>query len=122
VDTPGLGRADMGDAEDLARLIAGHPEIDTHLVLPASMRPADLECAIDRYGIFGPRKLLFTRMDETSVYGPLVNQAARRELPLSFLATGQQIPDDLEPAAKSRLVELIAGIVPTGLRSKGAAA
>jgi flagellar biosynthesis protein FlhF len=122
VDTPGLGRADMEDAEDLARLIATHPEIDTHLVLPASMRPADLERAIDRYAVFEPRKLLFTRMDETSTYGLLVSQAARRELPLSFLATGQQIPDDLEVATKPRLAELVAGTVRSAVRSRGAAA
>ena len=42
IDTPGLRRGEMEDGADLARLIATHPEIDTHLVLPASMKPADL--------------------------------------------------------------------------------
>jgi flagellar biosynthesis protein FlhF len=107
IDTPGLSHAGMEDAEDLARFLATHPEIDTHLVLPASMRSADLARTIDRYAIFGPRKLLFTRLDETSQFGTLISEARRRSLPLSFLATGQQIPEDLEPAEKSRLVELV---------------
>ena len=114
IDTPGLAANEMEDGEDLARLIASHPEIDTHLVLSASMKPADLARVIDRYEIFQPKKLLFTRLDETDRYGALVSEAARRSLPISFLGTGQQIPDDLEPASK----ELIADRVRQGHQSE----
>ena len=82
IDTPGLARADMEDAGDLAHFLATHPEIDTHLVLPASMRSADLARTVDLYDVFAPRKLLFTRIDETSQYGNLINEAHRRSLPL----------------------------------------
>lgn len=110
IDTPGLAKGEMEDGEDLARLIATHPEIDTHLVLPASMKLADMARVIERYAMFQPKKLLFTRLDETDRYGALINEAARRSLPLSFLATGQQIPDDIEPATKARLAELVTGV------------
>ena len=107
IDTPGLGQNEMEDGADLAHLIASHPEIDTHLVLSASMKPADLARVIERYEMFRPRKLLFTRIDETDRYGAMVSQAARRSLPISFLAAGQHIPDDLEPATKTGLAELV---------------
>ena len=107
IDTPGLAPAETGDAAELAASIAGDPEIETHLVLQASMKPADLDRAIERYKIFRPAKLLFTHLDETGRYGALVSAAARHSLPISFLTAGQQIPDDLEPATKARLVELI---------------
>jgi flagellar biosynthesis protein FlhF len=109
IDTPGLAVGEMEDGADLARLIASHPEIDTHLVLSASMKPADLSRVIDRYEIFQPKKLLFTRVDETDRYGALVSEAARRSLPISFLATGQQIPDDLEPASKELIADRVRG-------------
>jgi flagellar biosynthesis protein FlhF len=109
IDTPGLGRNEMEDGADLAHLIASHPEIDTHLVLSASMKPADMARVIDRYEMFQPKKLLFTRIDETERFGAIVSEASRRSLPVSFLTTGQQIPDDLEPATKERLAALIAG-------------
>ncbi|HML18651.1 MAG TPA: GTPase [Bryobacteraceae bacterium] len=109
IDTPGLAKGEMEDGADLARLIATHPEIDTHLVLAASMKPADMAQVIERYEIFAPKKLLFTRIDETDRFGALINEAARRSLPISFLATGQQIPDDIEPATKDRLAELVLG-------------
>jgi flagellar biosynthesis protein FlhF len=109
IDTPGLAGGEMEDGMDLARLIASHPEIDTHLVLSASMKRADLARVIERYEVFQPKKLLFTRMDETERYGAIVSEAARRNLAVSFLATGQTIPDDLEAADKSRLAGLILG-------------
>jgi flagellar biosynthesis protein FlhF len=110
IDTPGLATSEMEDGADLAKLIATHPEIDTHLVLSASMKPADLARVIDRYQIFQPKKLLFTRLDETDRYGALVSEAARRSLPISFLATGQLIPDDLEPAVKESIANKVRGI------------
>lgn len=124
LDTPGLASADLEDGADLARLIANHAEIDTHLVLSASMKPADLARVIERYEIFQPKKLLFTRIDETSSYGAIVSEAARHGLPVSFLTTGQQIPDDLEPATKVRLAELVMGpaTADTVHRTVGAAA
>jgi flagellar biosynthesis protein FlhF len=125
IDTPGLAVREMEDGADLARLLASHPEIDTHLVLPASMKPSDMARVIERYEIFLPKKLLFTRMDETDHYGALVSEAARRSLPISFLADGQRIPEDLEPASKARLMELILGVGPgmeAAQRSLGVAA
>ena len=109
IDTPGLASGEMEDGADLARLISSHPEIDTHLVLSASMKPADLSRVVDRYQVFQPKKLLFTRLDETERYGALVSEAARRALPISFLATGQQIPDDLEPASKELIANKVRG-------------
>ena len=122
IDTPGLGRAAMQDGAGLADLIAAHPEIDTHLVLPASMRPADLSEAIDRYQAFRPAKLLFTRLDEAGRFGMLINESARRSLPVSFLAAGQQIPDDLEPATREKLSALVYGKASAEPRTMGATA
>ena len=58
------------------------------------------------------QKLLFTRLDETERFGALVNEAARRSAALSFLATGQQIPDDLEPATKEWIRALVLSASP----------
>jgi len=64
---------------------------------------------VNRYLVFGAKKLLFTRLDETETYGPILNEAVRTGLPISFLATGQQVPEDLEAATKARIIELLLG-------------
>jgi flagellar biosynthesis protein FlhF len=122
IDTPGLAPQEMEDGAGLAKLLGSHPEIDVHLVLPATMKRGDLARTADRYSMFRPAKLLFTRLDETATFGPLVSEAARLDLPISFLATGQQIPDDLEPATAERLAQLIAGAPVAAVAGRSAGA
>jgi flagellar biosynthesis protein FlhF len=107
IDTPGFGPRDFDAAEELARFLASRPDIDTHLVLTASMRSADLSRVVDRYEVFRPAKLLFAKLDETGTFGPILNQVVRTGKPVSFLAAGQQIPEDLEPATKERVLDLL---------------
>jgi flagellar biosynthesis protein FlhF len=118
IDTPGLCRSEMEAAEDLATVLAAHrPVIDTHLVLPASMRAADLRLVSEQYSIFHPRKLLFTRLDETETFGPILSRSTRLGIPVSFLSWGQRIPEDLEPASVDRLLDLmLASAAPAGLK------
>jgi flagellar biosynthesis protein FlhF len=118
IDTPGYGPKEMDSAWDLARFLATHPLIDTHLTLTPSMKSADLSRVVDRFEIFRPRKLLFTRLDETESFGSILNEAARTRKPVSFLTFGQRIPEDLEAATKSRIVELLL----TGRTAQAAAA
>ena len=105
IDTPGLTRDEMD--EDLAQTIAQLPDLDTHLVLPASMRTPDLKRAAEQYSIFKPDKLLFTRLDETQTFGPILSQTVRMELPVSFVSRGQRIPEDLEAATEEMLLALL---------------
>jgi flagellar biosynthesis protein FlhF len=109
IDTPGLSRDEMEMLEDWANVLAGHPGIDMHLVLPASMRTADLKRVASQYGIFRPSKLLFTRLDETETLGPILSLSIRMEKPISFFSFGQRIPEDLEPASQDTLLDLILG-------------
>jgi flagellar biosynthesis protein FlhF len=107
IDTQGYAAGDMDDAAELARFLAGDPGVETHMVAAASMRSEDLSRVIDRFEIFSPAKLIFTRLDETSSFGAMVSESVRTGKPVSFLAAGQQIPEDIEPATVSRLLERV---------------
>ncbi len=109
IDTPGYGPKDMENATSLAANLAQHSDIDIHLVLSASMKPADLSAVVDRFAVFQPHKLLFTRLDETQTFGPILNETSRTGKPVSFLCGGQQIPDDLEAATEHRVADLLIG-------------
>lgn len=109
IDTPGLGSRDQDAMAELAGLLAGRAgiDIDIHLTLSASMKPADLREAIARYERLRPAKLLFTRLDETSSPGTVASEAIRTAMPVSFLANGQQIPEDLLEAGREQILDLI---------------
>ena len=107
IDTPGLASPELDAMPGLGRFLSTRPDIDTHLVLPASMKSVDLARVVDSFEIFGAQRLLFTRLDETGSFGPILNQAVRMGRPLSFFANGQRIPEDLEAASRAALVEWI---------------
>jgi flagellar biosynthesis protein FlhF len=109
IDTPGLGLAETVDYSRLAQFMATRPDIDTQLVVSSSMKSADLSRVVDSYETFRPQRLIFTKLDETGSFGPILNEAVRTGKPLSFFTDGQRIPEDLEAATKSRLTELILG-------------
>jgi flagellar biosynthesis protein FlhF len=107
IDTPGLCRGEIENYEELAKFLAAYPGMDTHLVLPASMRAADLKRVARQYAVFKPRKLLFTRLDETETFGPILSQSVRMDTPLSFFSAGQRIPEDLQPATADFVLDLV---------------
>lgn len=107
IDTPGHALHDLDRAAESARFLASRPDIDIHLVLPASMRAADLARIVDQFEVFQPGKLIFTKLDETETYGPILNEAIRMDRPISFLSDGQAIPEDLAPATKNRVLGLL---------------
>ena len=109
IDTPGLARGEMEDAEDLSRFLRFRNDVECHLVLPASMKSADLRRTVDQYEVFGPKKLVFSRLDETDSFGALLNEPARTSKPVSFLSFGPRIPEDLEEATKRNVVRMILG-------------
>jgi flagellar biosynthesis protein FlhF len=103
IDTPGFTAGDLDGSCEAAEFLAGRNDIQKHLVLPASMRLIDLSRISSAYDVFRPSRLIFTRLDETGTYGPLLSEAVSSGRPISFLTTGQRAPEDLEPADKTSL-------------------
>jgi flagellar biosynthesis protein FlhF len=88
VDTSGYGSGSVDDQTELAAFTASGHETDVHLVLPATWHSASVRQAVDRFEIFQPARLLFTMLDQTAVYGSMLQEAWRTGKPLSFIANG----------------------------------
>ncbi|MFN7937918.1 MAG: hypothetical protein U0R19_31605 [Bryobacteraceae bacterium] len=107
IDTPGSGPRETDVIEELSEFIRPIPEIDTHLVLSVAMKSSDLRVAVARFAPFAPKKLLFAHLDETCTYGGIFSAMVASGLPASFLASGQQIPEAMEPAQCGKLLALL---------------
>jgi flagellar biosynthesis protein FlhF len=105
IDTPGYSGNDFEGARDLSGFLAKLNHKEVHLVLPASMKSADLGRTVRRFEEFKPDCLLFTKLDETESFGAIISAAIEAAKPLSFFANGQSIPEDLEPANLETLLE-----------------
>ena len=107
IDTPGYSAADIEAARDLATVLERAAPRDVHLVLPACAKRSDLAAFSERFALFQPTKLLFTKLDETASFGSIVSEALRLDKPMSFFTTGQEVPEDLEDASAETLIRKV---------------
>ncbi len=98
IDTPGFSGSDVEDAAEFASVLSRRQDIDIHLVLAASMSGAAMRRCAERFQVFRPAKLIFTRWDEAEGCGACFETAAETGKPVSFFATGPRLPDDLAEA------------------------
>jgi flagellar biosynthesis protein FlhF len=107
IDTPGHSPKDAEMMAQLRRFLDELPDVEVHLVLSATTKPKDLADIAQRFESLNPTRLIFTKLDETSTLGPLLSTLVRVKRPLSYLGTGQEVPQDLEMATSRRLADLI---------------
>lgn len=107
IDTPGHSPKDAEVLGQLSRFLDELPEVETHLVLSATTKPRDLADIAQRFEPLKPGRLIFTKLDETSTYGPILSTLVRIKRPLSYLGVGQEVPQDLELATSRRVSDLI---------------
>ena len=95
IDTTGHSPARVSQFAELAQYLSEKQEIEKHLVLSATTKSEDLREAVSGFECFAPDKLVFTKLDETSCYGGIVNELIASGKPLSYLTDGQKVPEDL---------------------------
>lgn len=109
IDTAGRSPRDGQKVEELsAYLEAARPD-ETHLVLSATAGLAALRSAASGFSMAGPDRVLFTKLDEAESVGTVVSMVHSLGLPLSFVTTGQEVPDHIEPGRADRLARLVLG-------------
>jgi len=57
----------------------------------------------------GIHKIALTKLDEAVSFGMLINVIRHLGKQLSFVTTGQEVPDQIEPGRADRLAELVLG-------------
>jgi len=107
VDTPGRSPHHPGLDNELRGVLGGLPGLLHHLVVSATTKEGDLEAARSSFGGLGIASLMVTKLDETNDFSGVFNVLRRSRMPVSFLATGQRVPEDLEIASTRRLAELL---------------
>ncbi len=117
VDTPGCGSRAMEDVAGMAEVLAAWPDMETLLVLPATMKCVDMLAAVERFALFRPSRLVFTKADETDSLAAAFSTAALSKLPVAFICAGQAIPEDLVPANPGQVIGTLAASVGAPMES-----
>lgn len=112
VDTAGFSHKNETQREDMKRLINGlAPEYDkeVYLVLSATTKYHDLLEIVDIYHEISMFKLIFTKLDETTAYGNILNIKLYSGADLSYVTNGQNVPADLEVFHTQKIVKQLLG-------------
>lgn len=107
IDTAGRGPGDLHSMQKLATFLKGSECIERHLVLSATTKPSDLKKITDQFEICGPDHLLFTKLDETTTSGPILNELVRTGKSFSYYTDGQKVPDDLHAVARDHILDIV---------------
>lgn len=97
VDTAGRSPHD-GGLRELRRLLGTRRGIRTHLVMAGDTSARSARRILDSYQDARPDRVVITKVDEAESLSPLLNVLRERALAVSYLATGQRVPEDLQQA------------------------
>jgi flagellar biosynthesis protein FlhF len=107
IDTAGRSPRDSYCIDELASFLAPELHIDKHLVLSAGTRENELLDTIERFSTLEISNTIFTKIDECSSLGILLNTQIQNSSPLSYVTNGQRVPEDLLEISPKLVAELI---------------
>ncbi|MTV47814.1 flagellar biosynthesis protein FlhF [Heliobacillus mobilis] len=109
VDTAGRSYKNELQLEELSAFVEASQPSRIILVLSATTKYKDLIQIVDSFSKFEINQFLLTKLDETNQYGSILNILCATGKPLSYITTGQNVPDDIETANPEKLANLIYG-------------
>ncbi len=111
VDTMGISNKDVELGLKLRGLLSQFKRVRTSFVFVSSpsMKEEDLTDHFERYKEYKPSSLIATKLDETETIGNILSFSYKVKLPLLFLTDGQKVPDDIEKASTSSVLDHLKG-------------
>ncbi len=107
VDTVGRSPRDTREIDQLMDLLKVSKKIHSYLVLSATTDLRQLLLAETKFRALPYESYIFTKLDEVEDASPMVNFLLCQSRPVAYFTTGQQVPEDVEPASKKRLAKII---------------
>lgn len=109
IDTAGRSPTDTLKLNELKKFLETAKPDEVHLVLSTTASQECIESAIERFSRVRVDKIIFTKLDEAVHLGVVFNVINKVNKSLSYITTGQDVPDDIEVGRGRRLAQLILG-------------
>ncbi len=107
IDTPGGSPRNSKQLEVLKEYLDAVETKEVYLTVASPTKYRDMIDVYNRFAIARIDGLLFTKIDETDRYGPLVNLLNETRARLTYLTTGQNVPQDIELADSVKMADLL---------------
>ncbi|ANY69658.1 flagellar biosynthesis protein FlhF [Paenibacillus sp. BIHB 4019] len=96
MDTAGRNFRNELNVSEVNSLLQSHDRNETVLVLSLTGKTKDMTSVAGNFVKYGIEKVLFTKQDETAVYGSIFNLVMKFGLTPTYVARGQTVPDDID--------------------------
>ena len=107
IDTAGQSHYDRLKIIELKNMIADDPFISSHLLMSVSTTDSEMSKAATNFSPLEFQSYIFTKVDEAERFGSVINQIMKLPLPISYITTGQNVPEDIERANKKNILRLL---------------
>jgi len=109
IDTAGRSQRDSTKMKQLKEFIEDACPDEVHLVLSATSNIRNVLNVVEEFGFIRSDKVILTKLDENTCLGNLLNVILKCGKPISYITTGQDVPDDIEVCKSRRLARLVLG-------------
>lgn len=103
IDAPGNLAPDNEAGRMYGFFLAQFPQMKTNLAIDATSRDSANREQIHRMRPFKPDRLIFTKLDQSTQRGGMVNLTFEEPWLLEYASAGQRVPEDLEEATPEAL-------------------
>lgn len=108
IDTVGRSHYDHWKIGEMREILKYADEVDYILTLSCNMNKKEMYKIVEKFGKFFDIKYLFlTKIDETSFPGALLNLPVKTKLSLTYISTGQNVPEDIKILNPDRVVSYL---------------
>lgn len=109
IDTAGRSHRNKAQFEELKALVQETNSDEIYLVLSSTTSFRNCKEILDNYNFLKDYKLIFTKLDEAPVTGIILNARALTGKSLSYVTTGQSVPDDIEVINVEKITKILLG-------------
>ena len=110
IDTAGRCQNDQLKLTELKTFMDAAGPDETHLVLSSTTHHAHMLSAAEKFGALGVDRIILTKLDEAISFGVVLSVLRKVDASISYITTGQDVPDDIEIGNGRRIAQMLLGI------------
>lgn len=111
IDTAGRSHRNKVQFEEMKAMVAASGADEIYLVLSSTTSIRSCMEVLRSYDFLQDYKLIFTKTDEASVLGIILNIRFITGKRLSYMTTGQNVPDDIEVVNVDKITKSLIGSI-----------
>ncbi|KPL61118.1 flagellar biosynthesis protein FlhF [Rossellomorea vietnamensis] len=107
IDTAGRNFRERKYVEDLQKIIDFDQHMETYLVLSLTSKERDMREIISQFSSIDIDRFIFTKSDETSSYGSMINMISEAKIGAAYVTNGQDVPEDITEVEEDEIVSML---------------